>query len=76
MQAKEWGLEIRSLPRAGRSRPSSVGGFASPCPLQPRATFPKSGCQRGRLARTLTGLCWISALPRESLGLLCMSPSR
>lgn len=60
-------------PTVGQSRPSGVGGFASPCPLQLRTTFSKSGCQRGRLAGTLFGLCWISALPRESLGLLCMS---
>lgn len=60
-------------PTAGQRRPSGVGGFSSPCPLQPRTTFSKSGCQRGRLAGTLTDLCWISTLPRESLGLLCMS---
>lgn len=77
MRAEEWGGPIASSPdkepTAGRSRPSGVRGFASPCPLQPRTTFSKSGCQRGRLAGTLTDLYWISALPRESLGLLCMS---
>lgn len=75
MQAEEWGvlelpLQIRSLPR--RADPLASEVFL-PCPLQPWTTFSKSGCQRGRLAGTLTDMCWISALPRKSLGLLCMS---
>lgn len=58
-------------PTAG-SRPSGVGGFSAPARCNRGRPSPNLAASGGA-SQALTDMCWISALPHKSLGLLCMS---